>query len=139
MKDRVYDNYMINWAENQERLADLEQLHSDEVDDVLEEAKDKEEEEAEDADKKLSKEEETVVDIETEQKEEARDLHILVNESPIVMKNKAEYILVDVLDYYPFDLSQMGGSELVTMINDVPSTFTDILHENDVVRIFWKD
>lgn len=139
MKDRVYDNYMINWADNQERLADLEQLHGDEADDALEDAKDREENEAEDANKEPSKEEETVADIETEQKEEVKDLHILVNESPIVMKNKAEYILVDVLDYYPFDLSQMGGSELVTMINDMPSTFTDILHENDVVRIFWKD
>lgn len=143
MKDRVYDNYMINWAENKESLADMEQLQDDTADESLGEDTDRGtarnmEDEA-DSKEEQSDGKQISSDKIVEQLKETRELHILVNDSPIVMKEKAEYILVDVLDYYPFDLSQMGGSELVTTINDVKADFTDMLHENDVVRIFWKD
>ena len=43
---------------------------------------------------------------------EGVELPITVNGDPVVLKNKKEYILVDVLDFYPFDLSVAKGNRL---------------------------
>lgn len=67
------------------------------------------------------------------------DLKITVNDTAVVLKNKASYILVDVLDFYPFDLSVARGNNLVTTINGKRSEFTDALGENDNVQIYWED
>jgi len=47
------------------------------------------------------------------------ELYILVNNTPVVLKNKPSYIFVDILDFYPFDTSKAGGTELVMKINGV--------------------
>lgn len=68
---------------------------------------------------------------------EGVELPITVNGDPVVLKNKKEYILVDVLDFYPFDLSVAKGNRLETLINGVSSDFTSSVHENDEVKIYW--
>ena len=68
---------------------------------------------------------------------EGVELPITVNGDPVVLKNKKEYILVDVLDFYPFDLSVAKGNRLETLINGVSSDFTSPIHENDEVKIYW--
>ena len=68
---------------------------------------------------------------------EGVELPITVNGDPVVLKNKKEYILVDVLDFYPFDLSVAKGNRLETLINGVSSDFTLPVHENDEVKIYW--
>lgn len=65
------------------------------------------------------------------------DLKILVNGEEVVLRNKPEYILVDVLDFYPFDVSEAKGDSLETLINGVRSDFTAPLHEGDNVSIRW--
>ncbi len=68
---------------------------------------------------------------------EGVELPITVNGDPVVLKNKKDYILVDVLDFYPFDLSVAKGNRLETLINGVSSDFTSPVHENDEVKIYW--
>ena len=68
---------------------------------------------------------------------EGVELPITVNGDSVVLKNKKEYILVDVLDFYPFDLSVAKGNRLETLINGVSSDFTSPVHENDEVKIYW--
>ena len=70
---------------------------------------------------------------------EPHSIHITVNDQPVVLSDKEQYIFVDILDVYPFDLTVMGGSELITTLNETPVEFTHPLHEGDVVRIYWKE
>lgn len=72
-----------------------------------------------------------------EEPAEGASIQITVNNTPVMLKNKAHYTLVDVLDFYPFDLSKMGGTELYTAINGVKSGFTDPVHANDTIEIYW--
>ncbi len=65
------------------------------------------------------------------------DMPVTVNGDPVTLKNKKEYILVDVLDFYPFDLSVAKGNRLETLINGVASDFTSPLHEGDDIKIYW--
>lgn len=143
MKERIYDNYMINWAENEEHLAELENKTKTEF--IPEMLQSESEGESLNADALAESEEDVLRDLQSEEtlaepvQMKPKDMHILVNEQPVTLQNKADYIFVDILDYYPFDLSVMGGNTLVTMLNDVEVGFTEPLHEGDVVKIFWKE
>ncbi len=63
---------------------------------------------------------------------------VTVNGVPITLKNKNSYIFVDILDFYPFDTSVAGGTELVTTINGERCDFTGAVNNGDVLEIYWK-
>lgn len=69
----------------------------------------------------------------------ARDITVTVNGADVVLSNKAQYILVDVLDFYPFDLSVAKGKSFVTKINDRVAQFTDGIQENDRIELYWEN
>ena len=69
----------------------------------------------------------------------AVDVAITVNGEPVILKNKPEYILVDVLDFYPIDTSIAHGDHLETLVNGVDCDFTKPLAAGDEVRIQWVD
>lgn len=63
---------------------------------------------------------------------------VIINNSPVILKNKNRYIFVDILDFYPFDTSVAGGSELITTINGERCDFTGVINNGDVLEIYWK-
>lgn len=69
---------------------------------------------------------------------DSMDFPITVNGTKVILKNKKEYRFVDVFDFYPFDMTKMGGNELVTRINGVKAEFTDILPPNAGVDLYWN-
>ncbi len=66
------------------------------------------------------------------------DMYILVNNTPVVLKNKPRYIFVDILDFYPFDTRTAHGTELITSVNGIKSDFTTPLFEGCSVELYWK-
>lgn len=77
--------------------------------------------------------------VESSEPQEIKDLSVTVNDASVILKNKAAYILVDVLDFYPFDLSVAGGNNLVTTVNGARVDFTAPLSEGDHIQIYWED
>lgn len=67
------------------------------------------------------------------------DITVLVNEQSVTLQNKENYIFVDILDFYPFDTSKVGGSMIVTTVNGLPATFTSEIQEGDRIELYWKD
>lgn len=63
---------------------------------------------------------------------------VIINNTPVILKNKSRYIFVDILDFYPFDTSVAGGSELITTINGERCDFTGVINNGDVLEIYWK-
>ena len=68
-----------------------------------------------------------------------RDLHVTVNDRPVVMHGKTEYIFVDVFDYIDFDLSQPNGRSIVTQLNGDTPDYMQQLHEGDRIEVYWKE
>ncbi len=150
MEEKVYDNFSVaceiqkeepnyqqlmdEYGEGQvpeavikgESLESLEDLVS-ENQSVSQETK-----EEENAD---SQEEENIISQEPEVEEE---IAVLVNGESVVLKNKKEYILVDVLDFYDFDLSVAKGDRLLTLINGKQSEFVDPVKAGDEIQIYWE-
>lgn len=64
---------------------------------------------------------------------------ITVNGDPVVLKGKASYIMVDVLDFYPVDTAVAHGERLEIRKNGLECSFTEPLSAGDVVIIQWVD
>lgn len=68
----------------------------------------------------------------------AGGLHVVINNRPVMLSGKEQYIFVDIFDFYPFDLTKIGGSELVVTLNGQKADFTSVLHQNDVIELYWR-
>lgn len=64
-------------------------------------------------------------------------IQISVNKTAVTLKNKPSYKFVDVLDFYPFDLSKMGGKELYMAVNGIKAGFSEPLKDGDSVDLYW--
>lgn len=63
---------------------------------------------------------------------------ITVNGTPVVLTGKSSYLFVDIFDFYPFDLSKMGGKELITKVNGQKAEFVGPLFDGCNAEIYWK-
>lgn len=66
------------------------------------------------------------------------DMLVIVNGRPVTLKGKASYYFVDILDFYPFDVSQAHGETVVMQINGEKAEFTSLLSKGDVIDLYWK-
>ena len=66
-----------------------------------------------------------------------RDVSIIVNGTPVVLKGKSDYVLVDLFQFYDFDLSKPKGN-IVILHNGVRSEYTAPLNDGDDIKIFWE-
>lgn len=64
-------------------------------------------------------------------------LTVTVNDAPVILTGKPEYVFVDVFNFIDFDLSSAKG-KIVTKINGRSAQYMEPLHEGDVVEIYWE-
>ena len=72
---------------------------------------------------------------------EAKDeklLHLMVNQQPVTLKGKSEYVFVDVFEEIDFDLTKPKGKGIVTNLNGKPAQYMEPLHEGDIIEIYWN-
>ena len=65
-------------------------------------------------------------------------ISVKVNNTYVTLTGKESYTFVDILDVYPFDMSKMGGDELVMTIDKVKAEFVSPLHNGAEVELYWK-
>lgn len=87
----------------------------------------------------INEEKKEEIEVENDVSELTNDILITVNGTSVRLKNKKEYIFVDILDFYPFDTSTLRGKELVKTINDEPCEFTSRIVNGDVVNLYWRN
>lgn len=111
--EKVFENFSVEWS--------------------LEERPDKEAAEEAAAATELSQPQEVSV-----VKPAGSSITILVNARPVVLSGKASYCFVDILDFYPFDVSAAHGDTVVMQINGEKADFTSPLQDGDSVDLYWK-
>ena len=67
-----------------------------------------------------------------------RTITIIVNNRPVMLKGKPDYMFVDIFDYIDFDTSKMQGSGIATIINGHEAQYTEALKTGDKIEVFWK-
>lgn len=68
-----------------------------------------------------------------------KKLEVIVNNLPVVMEGKTDYVFVDVFEYIDFDLSASAGRAIVTKVNGADAQYTQSLDEGDRIEIYWKE
>ncbi len=64
---------------------------------------------------------------------------VVINGETVTLKNKKEYIFVDIFEHITFDLSQSKGRMLKTEVNGIDAQYTQLLHPGDKINIYWKE
>jgi hypothetical protein len=77
--------------------------------------------------------------VQNEKVEMPHEIHISVNQTPITLNGKKEYVFVDIFDVYPFDTKKIGGTDLVTKVNGNRCAFLDSVNEGDVLEVYWSN
>lgn len=67
-----------------------------------------------------------------------KDIVILVNRQPVRLKGKSSYILVDLFDFYDFDLSKPKGN-VVLKLNGVSCNYMSPIKDGDLVDLYWEE
>ena len=65
-------------------------------------------------------------------------IYVIVNGQAVALSGKDSYIFVDILDFYPFDTSVMGGRDLIMTVNDEKAEFSTPVNEGDIIEMYWE-
>lgn len=79
-------------------------------------------------------------DLQNEEMSETKapiDIVVLINGTPVTFKGKSEYILVDLFQFYEFDLSKPQGN-VVLNLNGETGEYTAPLKDGDVIDLYWE-
>lgn len=84
----------------------------------------------------ISIEENTVVE---ERKSDDTTMVVVVNDEPVTLRGKTDYIFVDVFDRIDFDLSKPRGTGIVTRLNGRDAQYMEPLSDGDKIEIYWRE
>lgn len=134
---KVYKNFSVQCDFNEDLTGiltstDEELMNEDRIDESIQGA-----EIAVENEEKSTQEPKVEQKDDREKKGEA--IEIQVNKDSVILHGKEKYILVDVLDFYPFDLTVAKGNRLITTVNGVEADFTASVKQGDAIRIYWGD
>lgn len=130
--EKVYENFTVEWS--LEEKAEFAEEVAGAIEDV-----NTEQAEAEQGEIPLQKppmEKEPAVASPTPQG--AVDITVIVNGRPVTLRGKSLYYFVDILDFYPFDVSTAHGETVITQINGEKADFSSLIHAGDVIDLYWK-
>ena len=66
-----------------------------------------------------------------------KSIGIIVNNTPVTLSGRSSYILVDLFQFYDFDLSSPKGN-IVILLNGEKCEYTAPINDGDVVNIYWE-
>lgn len=64
---------------------------------------------------------------------------VYINGEPVKLTGKQRYIFVDIFDFYPFDLKESGGRDILTNLNGKNAQYTAELKAGDEIELRWKE
>ena len=156
MDTPVYDNFTVQWSMKELHLSDIDEDSTAETGDISGDKDTQQPEpqteyaaEADDSGKNADMPEQdagkngidnTADDTEKIQNDEAVgpvEMQIIVNDSPVILNGKSEYVFVDVFEYIDFDLSKPQGRGVATLVNGREAEYMEPLHNGDVLKIYW--
>ena len=138
------DRIEIKDACTKEQLMDIIESSETETYDDL-----PDEEEYDDTETEVNDQDEGVIEETGSEKEKAvskpktpginTSLTVFVNDKPVTLTGKSDYVFVDVFDHIDFDLSKPQGSGIETVHNGKNAEYMSPLHDGDRLTIRWKE
>lgn len=130
---KVYENFNVTFAKA-ENLSDGEISENPENADETGYDYIEEEDKTEDKSKTKEVQQDSAV---AEAPKEPKDIFIMINKTPVKLSGKAEYVVVDLFDFYPFDLSKPQGN-VVLKQNGKNAEYMAALNDGDIIELYWE-
>ena len=122
-QEKVYENFTVEWSLEPEIFQEEWTVEPEEsIEEIVEE-------------KPVEQEREVVV---TPEAKPVTEVRLIVNGKPIALRGKSSYAFVDILDFYPFDVSVAHGETVVMQINGERAEFTTKVNTGDIIDLYWK-
>ena len=67
------------------------------------------------------------------------NITVLVNNRPVQLSGKPEYVYVDVFDYIDFDLTRPKGKGIITTLNGRQAQYMEPIADGDIIEIYWQE
>ena len=113
--EKVYENFTVEWALEEKKTETVSEQISNETD------------------KEVTQTGHTVSETAGTQA-----VTLMVNGKPVILRGKASYVFVDILDVYPFDVSASHGESVVMQINGEKAEFVTPVTDGDIIDLYWK-
>ena len=68
-----------------------------------------------------------------------KSITVTVNDQKVLLKNKSEYVFVDVVDYIDFDLKNPKGTILISNLNGRSAEFLEPIKNGDIIELYWEE
>ncbi|MBE6071129.1 MAG: cell division protein FtsA [Clostridium butyricum] len=68
---------------------------------------------------------------------ENRGITVIVNNEEVKIREKSQYLIVDIFDYIDFDLTKPKGSINITLNGD-STPYTASIKDGDIIEVFWS-
>lgn len=118
----VYENFTVTWTLEKSDAENKENIDFVQTDGQKQVAAAEEEE--------LSGEENGAI---------SGNITVLVNNRPVQLSGKPEYVYVDVFDYIDFDLTRPKGKGIITTLNGRQAQYMEPIADGDIIEIYWQE
>ena len=118
----VYENFTVTWTLEKSDAENKENIDFVQTDGQKQVAAAEEEE--------LSGEENGAISV---------TITVLVNNRPVQLSGKPEYVYVDVFDYINFDLTRPKGKGIITTLNGRQAQYMEPIADGDIIEIYWQE
>ena len=71
-------------------------------------------------------------------KKEPHDIHVTVNDKPIILTGKSEYVFIDIFDKYDFDLKNVRGTKLIEKVDGKNAGHLETIKDGSVIELYWE-
>lgn len=72
------------------------------------------------------------------EKTAGNSLVVYINQQPVCLSGKQNYIFVDIFDFYEFDLTASAGRAVITKLNGKNAQFSAALADGDQIELGWQ-
>lgn len=134
---RVYENFSVDINLEEQRVSQKEEVVQEEQMQTVNMHSFVKTEQVKEVEPETERKQEPASVIEESVSTEPITLLVFVNQKPIRLTGKPSYRLVDVLDFYPFDVKEAHGSQVVIQINGEKANFSQKLAQSDQIALYW--
>lgn len=136
-EDKVYENFSITFGMEMTINKALSQSSKKDVPQSFNELKEPDENDV--IKRPLSDKKQLKIDNKNEETKELLIIKVIVNHTDVTLSGKAEYVFVDILDFYYFNIREPKGKDIVITLNGEKAEFTSRIKDNDIIEMYWVD
>ncbi len=150
LEEKVYDNFSVDWKKGSEETNVLHYEKMVETEEIIKEEKTENVAPVPDSifasrqminpiEKQELEEKKRLEEEKEKESQENQVIKVMFNGSPATLTGKKSYVFVDVFDAVNFELKNIPGKKIVTMLNGQNAVYMNPLYNGDVIDVFWED